>query len=331
MNIRVDEPHFELLQELEAEASRWRRRTMFLLSVLLHAVLIIMALVAPRLFMRGAALMGINLEPRRKPETTFLYMPPDLLKRPPPKTPNLSDKNRIAQGKAPTIDPNALKMPYSRGNTPLPEVAGGSPPAAPKAPQPTVAQQAGGPATPPAPKKDDSQLHFTDVPAQTGGGNSSLKLPLDTPGNVIQQSLHAAAHGRATGPAMGPGDSDSQFNDPRSNFSMEGPQILSDTLGVDFGPYLARVVYNVRRNWYSVIPVSAQMGQKGRVVIVFEILRDGSVPQIRLVGTSGAEPLDRAAHSSIDMSNPFPPLPTEFTGPHLVIQFTFLYNLGLGP
>src|ERR1700680_288095 len=101
MGYKSDEPHLHLLLELEAEAARWRRRTMFLLSVLLHAVIIIMSLVAPQIFRRGALLMGITPKPRRKPQTTFLYLPPDLLKKPPPITPNLSDKNRIAQGKAP--------------------------------------------------------------------------------------------------------------------------------------------------------------------------------------------------------------------------------------
>ena len=41
---------FYLLQETEAETARWRRRTMFLLSVVLHAVMIIFALVAPTPF-----------------------------------------------------------------------------------------------------------------------------------------------------------------------------------------------------------------------------------------------------------------------------------------
>ena len=79
------------------------------------------------------------------------------------------------------------------------------------------------------------------------------------------------------------------------------------------------------------IPVSAKLGQKGRVVIVFEILKDGSVPQLRLIAGSGADPLDRAAAGSIQASDPFPPLPPAFTGQHLVLQFTFLYNLGLEP
>jgi TonB family protein len=329
-----DEPHFYLLLELEAEAARWRRRTMLLLSVLLHAVMIILALVAPQIFRRGAQMMGIVLEPKPKPENTFLYMPPDPLKRPPPDTNILSDKNRIAQGRAPKIDPNALRMPYSRGNTQLPEVAGGAPPvpqAPPPSPQPAGTPSPGAQSAPPAPKTEEGQLHLMDIPEKTGGEESQLRLPDTTPGEAIQQSLQAAARGRGTGAQMGPGDSPGQFNNPNSSNFTGGATIISDTRGVDFGPYLTRVIYNVKRNWYSVIPITAQMGQQGRVAIVFEIIKDGSVPEIRLVGSSGADPLDRAALSAIKMSNPFPRLPDEFTGNHIVLQFIFLYNLGTGP
>ncbi|HLY59876.1 MAG TPA: TonB family protein [Terriglobia bacterium] len=336
MQPKSDEPQVHLLIELEAEAARWRRRTMFLLSVLLHAVMIIIALVSPQLFRSGARMLGINLEPKPKPESTFLYLPPDALKMPRPNTHTLSDKNRIAQGKAPKIDPNGLRMPYSKGNTPLPEVAGGRPAPAPPAP-PAPKQTPGNPASegqpkPPEPKKEDAQLQLTDVPTPAGnGGRSHLQLPDTTPGQAIMRASQEVARGRSSGAIGGPGDGESQFNNPSSNFSIGGAQILSDTMGVDFGPYLARVVLSVRRNWYSVIPISAQMGQKGRVAIVFEIVKDGSVPTVRMVGSSGSEPLDRAALSAINMSNPFPRLPDQFTGNHLVLQFIFLYNLGTGP
>jgi TonB family protein len=79
-----------------------------------------------------------------------------------------------------------------------------------------------------------------------------------------------------------------------------------------------------------VIPESARLGEKGRVGIVFEILRDGTVPQLRLVASSGSDALDRAALAGIRASIPFPPLPEEFTGNHLVLQFIFLYNMTLG-
>ncbi len=331
------EPQIHLLLELETEVVRWRRRTMFLLSVILHGVLVLILLFSPDLLRRGADALGIRLTPRPQQETTFLVMPPDLAQRlkEPPNTPILSDKDRRAQGKSPVINPHGIPMPYSPGNTPLPEIAGGEPPKlqAPPAPPPLPPGAGVGhnqaPPPPPEENNQNAQLHLEDVPQKSGGGGKSpLELSTTSPGDAIRQSLEAAARGRASsGSGEGPGDSPLQFRNFDPNFSTEAPIILSDTKGVDFGPYLARVVYNVRRNWYSMIPVAAKLGQKGRVAIVFEILKDGSVPQLRLIAGSGSDPLDRAAVASIRASNPFPPLPNEFTGEHLVLQFTFLYNM----
>ena len=109
----------------------------------------------------------------------------------------------------------------------------------------------------------------------------------------------------------------------------QGYELLTPTEGVDFTNYLARVLASVRRNWYAVIPESARLGDKGRVVLQFRILRNGSVPfpEPALLLGSGKEPLDRAALSAIRASNPFEPLPPAFSGPFIELRFIFLYNL----
>ena len=328
-----EDPEIRLMVELDPEAARWRWRTMFLMSVILHAILIGIILASPQLFRRGAELMGVDLQAQPKRDYSYLWIPPEVLKKlqePPPETRSLSDRDRRAQGRSPVIDPNGLHAPYSRGNTPLPEIAGGAPklppPAAAPAPMP------GGSPSPPPPKQEEGpRLMDVEPPAQESAG---LRLPNLTPGQAIQQSLQDAVRNRGTGgggsgEGAGSGDSNSQFQNFHPNFSTEAPLILSDTRGVDFGPYLSRVVYIVRRNWYAVIPESARLGEKGRVAVVFEILKDGSVPQLRLVASSGADPLDRAALAGLRTSIPFPPLPEEFTGNHLVLQFIFLYNMTL--
>ena len=35
-------------------------------------------------------------------------------------------------------------------------------------------------------------------------------------------------------------------------------EILSDTRGIDFGPYLQRILRDIRSNWYNLIPESAK-------------------------------------------------------------------------
>jgi outer membrane biosynthesis protein TonB len=57
-------------------------------------------------------------------------------------------------------------------------------------------------------------------------------------------------------------------------------------------------------------------------------MKDGSVPDDdpAQVFSSGKEPLDRAAFSSIRGSNPFQPLPAGFKAPYIELQFTYYYN-----
>ncbi len=104
--------------------------------------------------------------------------------------------------------------------------------------------------------------------------------------------------------------------------------ILSDTMGVDFGPYLSRVLHDVRINWYNLIPevARAPLMKRGKVSIEFAIMRNGQVAGMRLTGPSGDVSLDRAAWGGITASNPFPPLPGEFRGSYLALRFHFYYN-----
>ncbi len=102
---------------------------------------------------------------------------------------------------------------------------------------------------------------------------------------------------------------------------------LSDPMGVDFRPYLLQILSTVRRNWFAVMPESAKLGRRGKVALQFAISRDGSVLKIVFAANSGADSLDRAAVASISMSHPFPPLPTEFHGNQIRLQFTFQYNM----
>lgn len=63
-------------------------------------------------------------------------------------------------------------------------------------------------------------------------------------------------------------------------------EILSDTQGVDFGPYLNRILPTIRQNWFRLIPDSAKF-KKGKLAIEFAITKDGKVPDMRLVASSG--------------------------------------------
>jgi TonB family protein len=143
-----------------------------------------------------------------------------------------------------------------------------------------------------------------------------------TPGQAIQQATQGAAANRAAG---GGQEGDFGLGTGARGQALGNLEILSDTQGVDFGPYLQRILQDVRENWYRAIPESAEM-KKGKLQIEFAITKDGKVADMRLTAGSGDVALDRAAWAGISASNPFPPLPNNFTGPYLALRFRFYYN-----
>ncbi len=146
-----------------------------------------------------------------------------------------------------------------------------------------------------------------------------------TAGAMIDQAAKAAAANRGR---YGGEGGDYGLNQGHSPQVMGPAEIITDTQGVDFGPYLQRIVQIVRGNWYRLIPESAMppIMKKGKLTIRFVILKDGKVSGMLLEETSGDVALDRAAWSGISFSTPFPPLPKEFPGQDLGLRFRFFYN-----
>jgi TonB family protein len=148
-------------------------------------------------------------------------------------------------------------------------------------------------------------------------------------GRALEESAQEALRGSGSSQQFGAGLPGAPSGGGQDGYLGGDVELLTPTEGVDFTNYLARIVASVKRNWISVMPESARMGERGRVVLQFRIFRDGMVPDAEpgLMGTSGKEPLDRAAISSIRASSPFPPLPAAFSGPYIELRFMFLYNL----
>jgi TonB family protein len=113
---------------------------------------------------------------------------------------------------------------------------------------------------------------------------------------------------------------------------LDQAEILTDTMGVDFGPYLTRIVQIVKQSWYTEMPPSVYppIFKQGKLALEFQILKDGSVTGLIRDTSSGDVALDRAAWGSITASTPFPPLPKEFQGKLLGLRFYYFYNLEPG-
>ena len=313
-----------LLLQLQDDLSRSRLREAFWISVVAH-LLVLIAIVAGPKYLPMHRLIAVRSaeDLLRERQATFLEMPPDEQKvTSRPNSKFISDKDRIATSRAPQIDrktldelrdarrPGPPQPPGNPAQQAAPEMAQAAPQQAPNAGR--------GPAGAQTPPNETAQLRTPAMTAkQAFGGAMSA-------GSAIEQAARAAAGSRGYGGAGG--DYGTAF--PTGGGIKSNMDILSDTMGVDFGPYLARVLHDVRQNWYQLIPeiARAPLMKKGRVGIEFAIMKDGSVAGMRLVSPSGDVSLDRAAWGGITGSNPFPPLPNEFRGQYLALRFRFFYN-----
>ena len=270
----------------------------------------------------------------RSKDATFLELPPDeqkLTRRPDAKV--ISDKDRVATSKAPRINHEELKKILQSAHPGQPGANVQAPPAQGQPPQNQVAQN-----QPPA-LQDNSQGF---AQPQTSDQTAQLRTPPQsrpqpnfntsmTAGSAIEQAARAAAESRGH---YGRGDGgDYGLSQGRSGAkALDQAEILTDTMGVDFGPYLTRIVQIVRQNWYSLMPPSVYppILKQGKLSIEFVILKDGKMTGMVVHTSSGDVALDRAAWGSITASTPFPPLPKEFPGQLLGLRFYYFYNLTPG-
>ncbi len=321
-----------LLVQLQDDLTRSRWREAFWISVVVHLLAIIFLASSPRWIAVRPVYIATASDLLRDKELTYLEAPPDAQKvTKAPETNIISDKNRIATHRGPTIDRETLQRLLDARKPGVPGAPGvQSPPAPPpavaqsQAPGQQQQQQPGRPGggSPP----DQGQMaKLESPPVGSAGPNFGAAAGGMSPSAQMQQALRGAAVARGGGGiggefGLGRGGSQGKV---RSDID-----IVSDTMGVDFGPYLARILQSVRIHWYSLIPevARAPLMKSGKVSIQFAIMKDGRVAGMQLLAPSGDVSLDRAAWGGITASDPFPPLPREFGGQYLALRFHFYYN-----
>ena len=67
--------------------------------------------------------------------------------------------------------------------------------------------------------------------------------------------------------------------------------------------------------------------QSKRVVLMFKIAKDGRLLSCSVYKSSGLPNADKAAIQAVQLTAPFKPLPPDFKGSNIDIQFTFDYNV----
>jgi TonB family protein len=107
-----------------------------------------------------------------------------------------------------------------------------------------------------------------------------------------------------------------------------GAEILSDTQGVNFQPYLGRIIRLIYQQWLPLLPEETRppLNKQGATLIRFTINPDGTVSAMHLDGSTHDVALDKAAWGSITGVGQFPPLPKQFHGPNLELRIHYSVN-----
>lgn len=272
------------------------------MSLLVHALFTIAMLVAPdtRWFQAMTAVPVAPAAAQREEQLPFMLVESAQRPVPPPERPRAaSDMDRRAASPERAVNPTN-DQPVSRGNSadmldgtpapPPPErppVTAGPPAAAAATPSPASAPAATAPATRPAP-----------TAAATPGLGDSLR-------NMDQLIKRE------------------RFDNPTGGPNANDPAISFDSKGVDFGPWLTRFVAQVKRNW--LIPYAA-MTMKGRVVVTFNVHRNGRISDLKVVQGSDISAFNTAAFQALVQSNPTLALPAGYPDEMCEFKVTFFYN-----
>jgi outer membrane biosynthesis protein TonB len=299
-----------LLDSIEDERARARFRESIYISVFFWLAVTWLLFYGPRVLWHAPQLIN-PADALKQQELTQLNMP--VL---PQHMPKATPKPAVRP-----LDTKTLKQ--------MQEMARETPPPAP-APQPATPAPA---ATPPpstplpaTPTPRASSTPIPEAPVPQSPSKPNFNTNNGTPGENIQNSVNRVARGYS--------GNGTQFSASPSNPLGGGVDILSDTQGVNFEPYLKRILADIKRNWLPLIPEEAQppISKQGETYIRFIILPDGNIQVggMHLDGSTHDVAIDRSCWNAITAEGQFPPLPSQFHGPNLELRIHFLVNKDIG-
>jgi TonB family protein len=309
--------HFDFDDRYQDElvvGSAISKRDGIVLSTAFHAVILALILFGPEwtffqtdpaeLEARQQELLRLQRE-REAAARRFVFVQPrvDIEAPKPPPRAELSDIDRQARAPERAEKPTN-PLPFSRGNaaerveSPPEERARGPEIETPPNPEP--------------PKPEPPEQIAKALPPANTGLRRETEPARPTPGRLGDALRNLERYVQ-----------NQTFHNPQGGANDPGSAIQFDTKGVEFGPWIRRFVAQVRRNWFS---PQAAMNFHGRVVVQFNIHKNGRITDVNVVQPSAIDAFNRAAYNAIVGSNPTEPLPPEYPDPMAFFTVTFFYN-----
>lgn len=217
------------------------------------------------------------------------------VKKPAPAAqPSQPKTKQEAKPQPPTARPS-LKPPMTPKTAPKPSSAF-------KVPVPSGGTKTGSYATGPISSSGHSS---------SGGGGSYAPAP----------SLAPTGGGSSSGTRLskGGGGGTGNIGNPGGGGGRPGIDAIREP---DFGPYMRDLQRRIKMNWDP-----PKGNESKRVVLLFKIAKDGRLLSCSVFKSSGLPSADKAALNAVQLTAPFRPLPAEYKGQSIDIQFTFDYNV----
>ena len=112
------------------------------------------------------------------------------------------------------------------------------------------------------------------------------------------------------------------------NTSTQGQMTFSGgggDFGSRFGYYVDALQRRVSGNWLQ-STIDPSVPWAPRVIVQFDVQRDGSIRNIQVVQSSNNYSVDTSVVRAVQASNPLQPLPAGYTGSYVNVQFYFDYR-----
>ena len=154
------------------------------------------------------------------------------------------------------------------------------------------------------------------------------KLPPSRPSRLLENDYtppqNAVPYGEGGTPAM-PYTQFTTGSGSQGGIGMAGPTGAAGNFATRYAWYVEAVQRRISGNWLqSTIDPSIRFAP--RVVMEFQIFRDGSVRNIQITQSSGNVSVDRSALRAVQDSIPFQALPGDYSGSYVSVQFWFEFH-----
>lgn len=219
--------------------------------------------------------------------------------------------------------PKQVQQPAPKPPMPIPPKAEAPKPQAPPNPLAPPVKIAHAP-TAAGPSRNIGPITKNTTTTTTGTSGTSGPAPVTLNSPSIASS--AGSSGMSTRPSTGRNTYGSGGSLNPSPGNPSGAPGINAKRDPNFGPYMAELQRRIKRNWRP-----PRRNNSKRVILLFTIAKDGRLLNLKVYKPSGEPDTDRAAISAVQLSAPFKPLPSDFSGSSIDIQFTFDYNVfGVG-